>query len=64
MVRCRFGSDLSLYPVLTAVSRKDKTMKVEYKFADGTISEVDVPEEIGAYIMEIGRASCRERVYI
>ena len=66
MVRCRLGSDLSLYPVLTAVSRKDKTMKVEYKFADGTISEVDVPEEIGAYIMDSRRkenASNRKERY-
>ena len=31
-------------------------MKVEYKFADGTVSEVEVPEEIGAYIMESRKA--------
>ena len=51
------GFDLSFRPVLTVLSRKDKTMKVEYKFADGTVSEVEVPEEIGAYIMGSSAAS-------
>ena len=30
-------------------------MKVEYKFADGTVSEVEVSEEIGTYIMDSRR---------
>ena len=39
-------------------------MTVEYKFADGTVSEVDVPEEIGAYIMESRKAEeSNRRVY-
>ncbi|MEE0873442.1 MAG: hypothetical protein UIH27_08270 [Ruminococcus sp.] len=39
-------------------------MKVEYKFADGTVSEVEVPEEIGAYIMESRKAEeSNGRVY-
>ena len=35
-------------------------MKIKYEFADGTVSEVEVEESIGA--VKIGRASCRERV--
>lgn len=30
-------------------------MTVEYKFADGTVSEVEVSEEIGTYIMDLHR---------
>ena len=30
-------------------------MTVEYKFADGTVSEVEVSEEIGTYIMDSRR---------
>ena len=49
------GSVLSFCLALTALSRKDKTMKVEYKFADGTVSEVEAPEEIGVLIEEMNR---------
>ena len=49
------GSDLSFCPALTVLSRKDKVMTVEYKFADGTVSEVEVSEEIGTYIMDSRR---------
>ena len=39
-------------------------MTVEYKFADGTVSEVEVSEEIGAYIMESRKAEeSNRRVY-
>lgn len=30
-------------------------MTVKYKFADGTVSEVEVSEEIGTYIMDSRR---------
>lgn len=53
---------------LTVLSRKDKTMKVEYKFADGTVSEVEVSEEIRTYIMDSRRkensANRKERYHL
>ena len=49
---------------LTALSRKDKTMKVEYKFADGTVSEVEAPEEIGVLIEEMNKSEAsNSRLY-
>ena len=34
-------------------------MKIKYEFADGTVSEVEVSEEIGSVIVESRRLYCR-----
>ena len=39
-------------------------MKVEYKFADGTVSEVEAPEEIGVLIEEMNKSEAsNSRLY-
>ena len=38
------------------LKRKGHNMKITYKFADGTVSEVEVSEEIGTLIMDSRRA--------
>ena len=39
----------------SALSGKDTQMKITWQFADGTISEIDAPDDIGTVILDSRR---------